>query len=156
MIIREAITKYKKVAEMNPVAGKVTESAKHAYKALLTFMEAKELDIEKEHFLVMILNQKNKIKGIEVVSTGTQNSSLVHSREVFRTAIRDGAAAIIVAHNHPSGNPSPSAADIRVTRQLREASEILGISLLDHVIIGLPEESDDGTGFYSFNEVGLL
>ncbi|HXA15049.1 MAG TPA: JAB domain-containing protein, partial [Opitutaceae bacterium] len=83
-------------------------------------------------------------------------NTLVHPREVFRAAIREGAAAIICAHNHPSGDPMPSAADLQVTRQLREAAKIVDIILLDHVIIGRAAADPSGTGHYSFRTTGLL
>lgn len=156
MIVREAITKYKKIGELNSAEVQTIDSPEASFRVVTLFMEQKELDPEKEHFFVLLLNRRNKLKGIEVVSTGTLTSSLVHSREVFRTAIRDGAAAIVVAHNHPTGNPNPSSADIQATRQLREAAKVIGIDLLDHVICGTKPESDDGSGYYSFNGAGLL
>ena len=114
------------------------------------------MGLEVEKFWTLCLNRKNRlIKCVEVTS-GTATSSLVHPREVYREAIRTGSSAIIVAHNHPSGDPSPSSADIRVTRQLREAAEVVGIALLDHVIIGEPAYTEDKLGFYSFNDNGLL
>ena len=114
------------------------------------------IGLEVEKFWTLCLNRKNRlIKCIEVTS-GTATSSLVHPREVYKGAIRLGSSAIIVAHNHPSGDPSPSSADIRVTRQLREAAEVLGVALLDHVIIGEPAYTEDKMGFYSFNDNGLL
>lgn len=112
------------------------------------------LDIEK--FWVLCLNRKNGlIRRVEVTS-GTATSSLVHPREVYRAAIRLGASAIIGVHNHPSGDPSPSSADIQVTRQLREASRTVGIDLLDHIIVGRPAVDPQGRGFYSFREAGLI
>ncbi len=111
---------------------------------------------DQESFWVLLLDRKNTIKGREMITLGTLNSSLVHSREVFRTAIREGAAAIIVCHNHPSGDPAPSTADIKATRQLREASQILGINLLDHVIIGDIVDDPQHIGYYSFEENGLI
>ena len=89
-----------------------------------------------ECFIVITLNTKNRAIRKHLVSIGTLNSTLVHPRECFRPAILDGAAAIIVAHNHPSGDPSPSSEDIKVTRQLIRAGEIMGIKVLDHVIVG--------------------
>jgi DNA repair protein RadC len=80
----------------------------------------------------------------------------VHPREFFREASREGASAVICVHNHPSGDPAPSAADIRMTRTLRAAAETLDIKLLDHVIIGQPATDPTGTGFYSFAQAGLL
>lgn len=112
------------------------------------------LDIEK--FWVLCLNRKNRlIRQVEVTS-GTATSSLAHPREVFREAIRHGATAVVCAHNHPSGDPAPSAADIQVTRQLRDAAKAVDIELLDHVIVGLPAADPQGRGYYSFRESGLL
>lgn len=112
--------------------------------------------LEVEKFWVLCLDRKNRlIRRVEATS-GTATSSLVHSREVFREAIRLSASAIIVAHNHPSGDPAPSRADIQVTRQLREAARVICIDLLDHIIIGRRPVDPQGLGFYSFNEAGLL
>ena len=109
-----------------------------------------------EKFWVLCLNRKNRlIKQVEVTS-GTATSSLAHPREVFREAIRHGAAAVLCVHNHPSGDPAPSAADIQVTRQLREAAHAIDISLLDHVIVGQSAADPLGRGYYSFREAGLL
>jgi DNA repair protein RadC len=80
----------------------------------------------------------------------------VHPREVFKEAIRLSASAILVAHNHPSGDPAPSRADIQVTRQLREAAKVIGIDLLDHIILGQKSKDPRGIGLYSFNEAGLI
>jgi DNA repair protein RadC len=112
--------------------------------------------LEVEKFWVLCLNRKNRlIKRCEVTS-GTASSSLVHPREVFREAIRSGALSLIGAHNHPSGDPSPSSADIQVTRQLREAGKTVSIELLDHIIIGDEHHDPHQKGFYSFKEAGLL
>lgn len=112
--------------------------------------------LEVEKFWVLCLNRKNiLLKRVEVTS-GTASSSLVHPREVFREAIRLGALSIAAVHNHPSGDPSPSSADIQVTRQLREAARTIGIDLLDHIIVGNPAVDPRGQGFYSFHEAGLL
>ncbi len=112
------------------------------------------LDVEK--FWTLCLNRKNRlIKTVEVTS-GTASNSLAHPREVFREAVRQGASAIICAHNHPSGDPAPSAADIKVTRQLREAAATLCIDLLDHVIVGARHADPRGQGYYSFQAAGLL
>jgi DNA repair protein RadC len=109
-----------------------------------------------EKFWVLCLNRKNRLlKRVESTS-GTATTSLAHPREVFRTAIREGAVSIICAHNHPSGDPHPSAQDIQVTRQLREASRVLGIDLIDHIIVGRKEADPTGAGFYSFREAGLM
>lgn len=89
-----------------------------------------------EEFAALLLDTKNKVLAIETISKGSLNASIVHPREVFKTAIRRSAAAIIVTHNHPSGDPSPSREDIDVTRRLSEAGKIIGIEVLDHIIFG--------------------
>ncbi|HUM44984.1 MAG TPA: DNA repair protein RadC [Fervidobacterium sp.] len=92
--------------------------------------------VDREHFVIILLNCKNGIIGINTVSVGNLNSSLVHPREVFKPAIVAGAASIILAHNHPSGDPKPSSEDLSLTRRIKEAGDILGIGVLDHIIIG--------------------
>ena len=99
----------------------------------------------KEQFVVILLNNKNKVIGTEVVSEGSLNSSIVHPREVYAPAMLHHAAAIMVAHNHPSGDPKPSLEDEEVTRMLSRSGKVLGIPMIDHVIIG------DGN-YYSFLE----
>lgn len=91
---------------------------------------------KKEFFKVIFLNIKNEITFTEDASIGNLNSSIVHPREVFRSAVKKGAASIIVIHNHPSGNPLPSENDINITKRLVEAGELIGIPVLDHLIIG--------------------
>lgn len=93
-------------------------------------------DLKKEHLKSLLLDTKNRVMKIMTVSVGILDSSLVHPREVFKDAIIASAAAIIVAHNHPSGDPTPSAEDRRITQRLHECGTLLGIELLDHVIIG--------------------
>jgi DNA repair protein RadC len=93
-------------------------------------------DLKKEHLKSLILDSKNRVMKTCTVSIGTLDSSLVHPREVFRDAILASAAAIIVVHNHPSGDPSPSAEDRRITQRLHECGELLGVALLDHIILG--------------------
>ena len=93
-------------------------------------------DPDKEHFYVFGLDGRNNLKVIDRATVGILDASLVHPREVFRKAIAAAVAAVTLAHNHPSGDPSPSSEDIRITRQLVEAGKILDISVLDHVIIG--------------------
>lgn len=112
------------------------------------------LDVEK--FWVLCLNRKNRlIKRVEITS-GTATAALAHPREVFRAAIRESACAVICAHNHPSGDPAPSAADVQVTRQLREAAKAVDIELIDHVIVGRPTADPLGRGYFSFRAAGML
>jgi DNA repair protein RadC len=93
-----------------------------------------KIDQDKEHFYVMHLDVKSRVKLVELVSLGTLNASLVHPRETFRRAVMQGSANIIVAHNHPSGEVEPSDEDAKITKVLHEAGNILGITLLDHII----------------------
>ena len=104
---------------------------------------------KQECFKAILLNTKNNIISIENISVGTINASLVHCREVFRTAISKNAQSIIVAHNHPSTDPTPSFEDIKITHRLVRAGDLIGIRILDHVIIG-------GDDYYSFIENGKL
>lgn len=103
----------------------------------------------KEHFVILYLNAQNILIHQETISIGTLNASLVHPREVYEPAVRLTAGQIIVCHNHPSGNPYPSQADIDITLRLKKAGEIMGISLIDHVIVG--KES-----YFSFAEKKLM
>jgi DNA repair protein RadC len=109
-----------------------------------------------EKVWVLCLDRKNKLIRAEAVTSGTATGSLVHPREVFRPAIRHGATALILAHNHPSGDPSPSGADLRVTKKILEASKAVDLEMHDHVILGEPEHCPNGTGYYSFSDAGLI
>lgn len=102
---------------------------------------------EQESFIVFLLDTQQQILSRHTVSIGTLNASMVHPREVFKHAIRENAAAVIIAHNHPSGGREPSDEDITVTKRLKEAGQLLGITLLDHIIVF-------ATGFYSLKEHG--
>lgn len=106
-------------------------------------------DSRKEYFLTLLLDGKNRIIRRVQVSEGSLNQSIVHPREVFIPAVKESAAAVILVHNHPTGDPAPSSEDIAITRRLKEAGEIIGIKVLDHIIIG------DGE-YLSFVERGLL
>lgn len=91
---------------------------------------------DREHLVVLLLDTKNKVIGINTVSIGDLSSAIVHPREVFKPAVIIGAAGIILGHNHPSGDCTPSAEDKAVTRRIHEAGQILGIELLDHIVVG--------------------
>ena len=93
-------------------------------------------DETKEHFVTLHLDSKNRLACMDVVSTGSLNASIVHPREVFKTALLSNAAALILIHNHPSGDPTPSREDLELTGRLKEAGELLGLRVLDHIIIG--------------------
>lgn len=104
---------------------------------------------DREQFIVCCMDIKNQSTSIKVVSIGTLNSSLVHPREVFKAAILANSASIIVVHNHPSGDPTPSKEDINITVRLKEAGKIIGVDIIDHIIIG------DDT-YVSLKEKGVL
>jgi len=106
-------------------------------------------DKAKEHFKLILLNSRNKIIGISTISIGTLNANLVHPREVFKEAIIHNASSVVLAHNHPSGDPEPSEADLEITKRIIEAGKIMGIDVLDHIII-------TKTGFMSFKEKKLI
>ena len=112
--------------------------------------------LEIEKFWVLCLNRKNRLLKQVEISSGTATNTLSHPREVFREAIRHGATAVICVHNHPSGDPAPSSADIQITRQLREAAKAVDIHLHDHVILGRTQADPRGLGYYSFRQSGML
>ena len=104
---------------------------------------------KKEHLMSLLLDTKNRVLAIKTVSIGDLSSSIVHPREVYKDAVIASAASIIIAHNHPSGDPTPSAEDVAVTKRLIQSGEIMGIDLLDHIVLG------DGT-FVSLKERGMI
>lgn len=108
-----------------------------------------------EAFHVLCLNAKNCLISRHMISLGLLDSSLVHPREVFRPAIETQSSAIVLVHNHPSGDPSPSPEDLRITRQLVEAGKIVDIRVLDHIIVVRPASAEQ-PGFLSLRESGLL
>src|SRR3989440_975245 len=107
-----------------------------------------------ESLRVILLDTRYRLLHIEEVSLGSLNESIAHPREIFRPALTYSAHAVIVVHNHPSGDASPSQTDHSLTRRLAEAAELLQIQLLDHIIIGVP--SDTAPGYFSFKEAGVL
>lgn len=104
---------------------------------------------QKEHFLVMLLDVRNRVLAMPTISIGSLTASVAHPREIFREAIRYCAANMILIHNHPSGDPTPSREDIQITKQMMKAGEIMGIPVLDHIIIA-------GDGFLSLKEADCL
>lgn len=104
---------------------------------------------DQEHFLSIPVNTKNAVIGVHTVNIGTINQTLVTPRDIFKTAILSGATGIILAHNHPSGDPKPSPDDKNTTRLMADAGKILGINVMDHIIIGRG-------CYYSFKEQGQI
>ena len=111
---------------------------------------------DQEAFVVFCLNRRNRLLGWQLIGLGTVHSCLVHPREVFRPAIVAAASAVLCAHNHPSGDPAPSSADLQITRQLSSAARAVEIPLIDHVVVGKAEADPVGLGYYSFREAGIL
>lgn len=105
--------------------------------------------LDREHFVVLHLDGKNSVTAKETVSIGSLNQSIVHPREVFKAAIINSSASLIFAHNHPSGDPAPSREDREITRRLKEAADIIGIKVLDHIVIG-------NNCYFSMVEHGIL
>ena len=139
VLVKEKVGRYELPRE--------TKSPEEAYNAIKTITNVQEE--AQEVFGIVILNTKNKIVAVHEVSRGELNSSLVHPREVFKPAVLHNAAAIICFHNHPSGDPEPSREDMKITERLKNAGEILGISVCDHIIVG-----DDR--FVSLKERGAM
>jgi len=134
----------KRALEVNDTNLPVISDAKDAV-AQLSDMR----DLKKEHLMALYLNAKNQLVHKETISMGTLNANLVHPREVFEPALKYSAAQIIVAHNHPSGDPKPSEDDLEVTKRLTEAGKMMGIELMDHVIVSK-------NSHFSFKEEKLL
>ncbi|HDR8065779.1 TPA: DNA repair protein RadC [Bacillus cereus] len=120
-------------------------SPEDAFNLLQTFLD----ELDREHFVVVCLDTKNQPTAINVCHMGSLNASIVHPREVLKVAILSNSASILLAHNHPSTDPSPSKEDIEVTKRLLEACEIIGIEILDHLIIG-------GQNYISLKEKGYI
>lgn len=147
--LRTVVWRFKETAEELPTLTHRRTIAIRSPQDVFRFYCDIFTDQVKERFAVIWLDASNKVVGFEVVTEGTLNSSLVHPREVFRGAIVATAASIIVAHNHPSGNPEPSSEDIEITRQLVESGKTIGIPVHDHVIFA-------GESFTSLAERGLV
>lgn len=130
--IMAAVELGKRLAALSPEEKPCIRSPQDVANLLMPEMR----DLKKEHLKSLLLNSKNQVMHIKTVSVGILDSSLVHPREVFKDAILASSAAIIIAHNHPSGDPTPSPEDKRVTQRLHEAGQLLGIDLLDHIVIG--------------------
>ncbi len=117
-------------------------------KLVADYLQSKIGNEKEEHFMILYFDTRNKLIN-EEISIGTLNASLVHPREVFKKAIKDNVAQIIIAHNHPSGDSKPSEEDISTTERLMEAGKLVGISIIDHLVITL-------NGYFSFKENGIV
>lgn len=138
-----SLLKLTKVLAVPDVSQQVIRSPQDAFNLL----ESDFRHLNKEHFTCLFLNTKNRLIFKEIISIGSLNAAIVHPREVFRAAIKRCSASLICAHNHPSGDTTPSLEDVNLTKRLIQAGEIIGIEVLDHLIIG-------GNRFYSLKENG--
>lgn len=134
-------------AELSPeqAQGGPLDTTEAAGRAARRFLAGRK----KEHFILLLLDSRHRVLRVAEISVGTLDMSVVHPRETFREAISSSAAAIILAHNHPSGDPAPSREDLELTRRLTEAGRLLGIPVLDHLIVG-------AKGFLSLRAAGFL
>jgi DNA repair protein RadC len=123
--------------------------------SIADFLREENRPYEVEHFQIVLLNTRRKLIRVEVISQGLVDTLLVHPREVFKRAIAANASALVLVHNHPSGDPTPSAADIKVTRDLIRAGHLLKIEVLDHVILGRRSQ-EEGKDYVSLRELGYF
>lgn len=135
-LVRRVVSRFEDVVCESPELGGLYGAHAKAAGAVAGLLRPLLEQETAERFVALLLNGKHRVMGFADVSRGTLTASLVHPREVFAPALRELAAALIVAHNHPSGDPEPSQEDIEVTKRLGEAGSILGIPLLDHIIVG--------------------
>lgn len=143
--IKAAMELGKRMASLSPGAQSKMQCSKDFVKFYSPFLK----NLKKEVVKAALLNPKLKLIKDITISEGSLNASIVHPREVMIAAIKESAASIVLIHNHPSGDPTPSQADIEITHRLSKTGEIIGIKLLDHIIIG-------SQGFYSFADEGLI
>jgi len=136
----KALFEFNKRYNLSKESGKPIKSAKDVFQ----YASQRILDNKKEQFMILLLDTKNRIIKDETISIGTLNASVIHPREIFKSAIKESANAIILVHNHPSGESEPSQEDTEITEKLFDAGELLNIKVLDHVIIG--------RDYYSFQE----
>ena len=127
-----ALFEFNKRHNLSKQNGKPIKSAKDVF----DYAHPKLNGADKEHFMILHLDSKNKVIKDEIISIGTLNSSIIHPREVFKSAIKESANSVILVHNHPSGDPKPSKADEEITELLFKSGDLLSIKVLDHVIIG--------------------
>lgn len=145
VVLMSAIEMGKRMQKMKPIERYMIRSPEDGADFVMEEMR----DLKQEHFICLFLNTKNQVLHRQTIFIGSLNASIVHPREVFKEAVKRSAASIICAHNHPSGDPTPSQEDIQVTRRLKECGKMIGIELLDHLVIG-------DRKFISLKEKGYL
>ena len=146
--VRELVVSYRPFRFQLPVEGQV-RSPRDAVKLATAILA----DADVERVIALHFNVKHRLIGVHVVSVGILDASLVHPRDVFKAACLSNAAALVIAHNHPSGDPTPSGEDRALSDRLRQAGELIGVTLLDFVIVTDPAE---GQRYHSFKESGVL
>jgi DNA repair protein RadC len=154
MIINEPVISYRK----KTIEKVFIDNGKSAYGHLVKFIETggEVKDLTLEHLILICLNNRGFVIKTEVLAIGTDNACLVKPSIVLRQVLINRAQSFIISHNHPSGDPSPSAADCRITRQMAEAAKTIDLNFLDHVITGEKENDSLGIGYYSFREAGII
>jgi DNA repair protein RadC len=152
MIIHEARIEYvrKEIEEI------LLDEPEKIYQHVYKFMSQNVENPTVEHCILVCLNSKLKVVNTKILTIGTSNQTLVKPSEVIKHVLLNNCNAFIISHNHPSGEPSPSSADLNVTRKLREAAQVMDMHFLDHVIIGERENDSLGLGYYSFRSAGVL
>ena len=138
-------------------------AAEHAFPPLMLepedsyhYLRPRALGLETEKCWILTLNTRNRVQRCVELTSGTAHQTLVRAAEVMREVVRDSASAFILAHNHPSGDPAPSAGDNQVTRRLKEAASTLDVRFHDHIVLGEPALDPVGIGYYSYREAGLI
>jgi DNA repair protein RadC len=152
MIIYEAVTQYHKKEIEEILLDEPEKIYNHVYK----FMSQNVENPTVEHCILVCLNIKNKMVNTKIITIGTQNQTLVKPSEIIKHVLLNNCSSFILTHSHPSGDPSPSAADLKITRMLREAAQVMDMHFLDHVIIGERQNDPLGLGYYSFRHAGVL
>jgi DNA repair protein RadC len=131
----------------------ISEPLNHP-EAIYQLLGAEMRLLDRESLRVVLLDTRFRLIAISEVSKGTLNESLAHPREIFKPAISHSAYAFVLVHNHPSGDPAPSDADLRLTRRIEECARMLQIQFLDHLVVGSPQQNRPG--YFSFKEAGIL
>ncbi|WP_205093941.1 RadC family protein [Thalassobacillus pellis] len=145
VLLQAALELGKRIHHLKPIDRYIIRSPEDGADFVMEEMRI----LKQEHFICLFLNTKNQVLHRQTIFIGSLNASIVHPREVFKEAVKRSAASIICAHNHPSGDPTPSQEDIHVTRRLAECGKMIGIELLDHIVIG-------DRKFVSLKEKGYL
>ena len=150
--VYETQVSYKKVSIEKVLIKEPLDAAK----VLRSFMAKNVENPTKEYCFLIMLNVKNIVLGTKIITIGTATQTLVSPKEILREVLLSGATAFILSHNHPSGDPFPSAQDNRLTQKVREAASIMDIIFFDHIIMGEVENDPIGQGFYSFRSAGSI